>query len=301
MFSNTLKSFYYACGCKIFKRLDRTYAWAETEFLIENVPNEVWGEVGDSYTNWVYQQGFFAALIKCFARNESLKIIDFGCGHGKLAPVSVFFTHPEGEYLGIDIQESYINYCRRKYSQLPRVRFHVSKDYNPLYSLQQQSAVAESKSYGDDWNIPPDSADIVMALSVFTHLQEADALGYIDKIHTIVKPNALAILTCHIVEEPRKQPGFIFNYNPFLVSLFKFTTPLPHSYNWFTCNPALPESGIAMNMAGLNSMIQGKFKVELIMRGSTTGGKDPLPQDVVVLRKLALPTDKVRDTIDMPP
>jgi 2-polyprenyl-3-methyl-5-hydroxy-6-metoxy-1,4-benzoquinol methylase len=285
MFFNTLKSFYYACGCCIFKRMDKKYAFPETEFLIENVPNEVWGEVGDSFTNWVYQQGFFAALIKCFARNGSLKIIDFGCGHGKLAPVSVFFTHPEGEYLGIDIQESYIDYCRRKYARLPRVRFHVSKDYNPFYP-QQQSPVAESKSYGNDWNVPPDSTDLVMALSVFTHLQEADAFGYISRIHTITKPDALAILTCHIVEEPRTEPGFIFNYNPFLVSLFKFTTPLPGSYNWFTCNPALPESGIAMNMAGLNSLIQGKFKIEFIIRGSTTGGNDPFPQDVVVLRKL---------------
>jgi hypothetical protein len=74
--------------------------------------------------------------------------------------------------------------------------------------------------------------------------------------------------------------------------LFKFPTALPTSYNWFTNNPALPESGIAINMAGLNSLMQGKFKVELIMRGSTTGGNDPLPQDVVVLRKLTLPIDR---------
>ena len=286
MFPNALKSFYYACSCRIFKRMDKKYAFPETEFLIENVPDEVWGEVGDSFTNWVYQQGFFAALIKCFASSESLKIIDFGCGHGKLAPVSVFFTHPEGEYLGIDIQEGYINYCRRKYAQLPRVRFHVSKDCNPFYPKQQQSTAAESKSYGADWNVPADSTDIVMALSVFTHLQEADAFGYINKIHTIIKPNGLAILTCHLVEEPRAEPGFIFNYNPFLASLFKFTTTLPGSSNWFTCNPALPESGIAMNRAGLNSLVQGKFRIELIVRGSATGGKDPFPQDVVVLKKL---------------
>ena len=289
MFSNSLVALNHACyafGCKILKRVEKARAWPEAEFFIENVPDEIWGEVGDNYANWVYQQGFFAALIKCFNQNESSKIIDFGCGHGKLAPVSVFFTHPEGEYLGIDINESYINYCRRKYSKLPRVRFCVSKDYNPLYAPQQKSVVTEIRSYGEDWNITPDSIDIVMALSVFTHLQESDALGYANRIHIILKPNALAILTCHIVEEPRRQPGFIFNYNPFLVSLFRFATPLPTSYNWFTSNPALPESGIAMNMTGLNSLIQGKFKIELIVRGSATGGSDPFPQDVVVLRKL---------------
>ncbi len=286
MFTNTLKSFYYASCCRIFKRMERTSAWAETEYLIDNVPNEIWGEVGDSFTNWVYQQGFCAALIRCFVRNESVKIVDFGCGHGKLAPVSAFFTHPEGEYLGIDIQESYINYCRHQYAQLPRVKFHVSKDYNPLYSQQQKSAVADGKSYGGDWPVTSESIDVVIAISVFTHLKEADAFGYVNKIHDILKPGALAILTCHIVEEPRKEPGFIFKYNPFLVSLFKFTTPLPTSNNWFTNNPPLPESGIAINMAGLNSLIEGRFKIELIMRGSASGGSDPFPQDIVVLRKL---------------
>jgi SAM-dependent methyltransferase len=268
------------------KRVEKARAWPEAKFFIENVPDEIWGEVGDNYANWVYQQGFFAALLKCFTKNESLKIIDFGCGHGKLAPVSVFFTHPRGEYLGIDIQESYINYCRRKYAQLPGVKFHVSKDYNPLYSPEQQRAVAGSRSYGDDWPVTANSIDVVIAVSVFTHLQEVDAFGYVNKIYTVLKPDALAMLTCHIVEEPRKQPGFIFKYNPFLASLFKFATPLPPSYDWFTSNPKLPESGIAVNMTGLNKLIQGKFKIEIIVRGSATGGKDPFPQDVVVIRKL---------------
>ncbi|HXZ94580.1 MAG TPA: class I SAM-dependent methyltransferase [Dehalococcoidia bacterium] len=266
--------------------MEKARAWPEAEFFIDNVPDEIWGEVGDNCVNWVYQQGFFAALIKCFSQNESLKIIDFGCGHGKLAPISVFFTHPQGEYLGVDINGSYINYCNRKYAQLPRVKFHVSNDYNPLYSPKQQSAGAGSRAYGEDWPVAADSVDVLIAVSIFTHLQETDAFGYVNKIYTILKPNALAMLTCHIVEEPRKQPGFIFNYNPFLVSLFRFATPLPTSNNWFTSNPALPESGIAINMAGLNSLIQGKFKIELIMRGSATGGQDPFPQDVVVLRKL---------------
>jgi SAM-dependent methyltransferase len=289
MFSNRVSSFYYAFCCRIFKRLDRTRACPEAEFFIENVPNEIWGGVvGESVTNWVYQQGFFAALVRCCAPSGALRIVDFGCGHGKLAPVSVFFTHPDGEYLGIDIEKSYIDFCRRKYSQLPRIRFHVSQDFNPLYSTQRQSAVAGIKSYGADWPVAAESVDVVIAVSVFTHLQETEAFGYINKIYTILKPNAVAILTCHIVEEPRKQPGFIFNYNPFLLPLLKYSTPLPNSYNWFTCDPELPESSIAMNMTGLNSLIQGKFNIDLMMRGSATGGSDPLAQDVVVLRKLPI-------------
>lgn len=246
------------------------------------------GVGGNSYTGWVYQQGFFAALIKCYAVNSSLRILDFGCGYGKMAPVSVFFTHPEGEYLGIDILEDCIYFCKRKYSHLPRVKFHLSKDANAANAPRQQSAVDKSASYGEDWPVTNESIDVVLAISVFTHLQEAAAFGYINKIYSILKPNALSILTFHIVEEPRKQPRFLSKYNPSLVSLFNFSTPLPSTYNWFTSNPKLPESGIAINMTGLDQLIEKKFEIELLIRGSTTGGNDPFPQDVVVLRRLPL-------------
>jgi len=291
MFPDKLASVYQAFCSRVFKRMEKSRAWPEAEYFVDNAPNEMWGVVGESYTNWVYQQGFFAALIKCFAPDKpSLKIVDFGCGHGKLAPVSIFFTHPDGEYLGIDIQESYIDFCRRKYSHLPGVKFHLSRDFNALYSIPKSNVISSNQSYGADWPLAPESIDVLIAISVFTHLQETDAFGYIDKIHSILKPGALAIITCHIVEEPRRQPGFIFNYNPVLASLMRFSTPLQGDCNWFTCYPELPESGIAMNMAGLNSLTQGKFKIEFITSGSATGGNDPLAQNVIVLKKLSTPT-----------
>lgn len=246
-----------------------------------------YGEIGgDSYTGWVYQQGFFAALIRCYAPNRSLQIVDFGCGYGKIAPISVFFTYPEGEYLGIDILDSCINSCNQKYLHLPRAKFHLSRDFNAAYSARQQGAADKNASYGEDWPVTAESIDVVIAISVFTHLQEAEAFGYISKIYSILKPNALAILTFHIVEEPRKQPKFISKCNPNLVSLLNFYAVLPSTYNWFTSNPKIPESAIAINMTGLNNLIQGKFRIELIIRGSATGGDDPFPQDVIILRKI---------------
>lgn len=291
MFSDRLTSTYQTFCSRVFKRMEKSRACPEVEYFVDNAPNEMWGIVGESYTNWVYQQGFFAALIKCFATDKpSLKIVDFGCGHGKLAPVSVFFTHPDGEYLGIDIDGSYIDFCRRKYSHLPGVKFHLSGDFNALYSTPELNSAGKNERYGADWPLAPESVDILIAISVFTHLQEADALGYIEKIHSVLKPGALAIITCHIVAEPRRQPGFIFNYHPKLTNLTDFATPLRDDCNWFTCCPELPESGIAMNMAGLNSLTQGRFNIELLTNGTTTGGNDPLAQNVVVMKKLHTPT-----------
>jgi len=118
----------------LWRKLDKMKAWPDVEFFIDNAPTNIWGGVGgDSYTGWIYQQGFFAALIKCFTTNKSLTIFDFGCGYGKMAPISTFFTHPNGKYIGVDVIKSCIDFCKRKYSRLPRVEFHLSKDFNPAY------------------------------------------------------------------------------------------------------------------------------------------------------------------------
>lgn len=107
MFSDNTTSADQTFYSSVFKPKDKEMSCPETEYLVDNAPDEMWGVIGESHTNWVYQQGFFAALLKCFAPNTpSLKIVDFGCGHGKLAPVRVFFTHPDSEYLGIDIDKS---------------------------------------------------------------------------------------------------------------------------------------------------------------------------------------------------
>jgi len=269
----------------LWRKLEKAVAWPDVEFFIDNAPTNIWGGVGgDSYTGWIYQQGFFAALTKCFAINGSLRIFDFGCGYGKMAPISVFFTHPNGKYIGVDILKSCVDFCKRKYSQLPRVEFYLSKDVNPAYHrVEGEMRLLQEP----DWPVADESIDIVISISVFTHLQEVDAFRYMNKIYKILKPNGIAILTFHIIEEPRKQPRFTSKNKPRHSDLFDFHTPLPPSYNWFTSNPELPERAVAINRLGLNSLLQRKFKVELLIRGSTTGGYDPFFQDVIILRKIA--------------
>jgi SAM-dependent methyltransferase len=268
-----------------FKRYDREQAWPDAEFFIENVPPKIFGGVGgDSYTGWIYQQGFFAGLIRSHLPGRSLRIIDFGCGFGKLAPVSTFFTHPDGVYIGIDIRSDCIEACERQYAHLPRVEFHKSEDYNSMYSEERSDELRRSTPQ-HDWPAKPGSIDLVTAISVFTHLQEEQALHYFRQIHGVLKPNGVAMLTFHIVEEPRKAPKFSSANKPHLLDLFDFRTALPPSQNFFTSRPLVPEDAIAVNDAGLKSLIGDRFDLVSIIRGSTTGGEDPFFQDIVILRK----------------
>lgn len=268
-----------------FRQYDRELAWPDAEFFIDQAPPRIWGGVGgDSYTGWIYQQGFFAALIKSHVAGRSLSIVDFGCGYGKLAPVSTFFTAPDGRYLGIDIRQDCVDFCSRHYAALPRVAFHRSGDYNGMYSESRSAELAQSTREGE-WPVAPGSVDLVLSISVFTHLQERQALHYIEAIHRILKPGGLAILTFHVVEEPRKPPRFRSPDKPHLLELFDFRTALPPSGLFFTSSPQTPEDAIAVNDAGLHLLIDGRFELVSLIRGSTTGGEDPFFQDIAILKK----------------
>jgi SAM-dependent methyltransferase len=268
-----------------FRQYDRELAWPDVEFFIDNAPARIFGGVGgDSYTGWIYQQGFFAALIKTYVPGTSLKILDFGCGFGKLAPVSTFFTHPNGHYLGIDIRQDCVDTCRRTYGKLPRVSFERSGDYNGMYS-EQRSRALENGARETPWPVAPGSIDLVVSVSVFTHLQERQAHYYVQQIHDVLKPGGTAILTFHVVGEERKPPRFTSPTKPQCVKLFDFSTPLPPSNNFFTNNPLTPDDGIAVNKAGLDALFKGRFEIVASLTGSTTGGEDPFFQDLFVLRK----------------
>jgi SAM-dependent methyltransferase len=127
--------------------------------------------------------------------------------------------------------------------------------------------------------------DIVVAILVFTHLQEEDALGYIKRIYDILKPGGRAILARHIVEERRKRPRFTSPNKSRIDEILEFATPLPPSQYWFTGTPDRPEDAIAFNREALDRLIRGKFELKSFMRGSTTGGYDPFLQDIIILER----------------
>lgn len=274
--------------------LDRGAASAEIAALVDAAPPTIWGGVGgDSYTGWIYQQGFFAALIAAYgARGQSkpmsLRILDIGCGLGKLVPVSVRLPRPSREYIGIDIRDACVEFCRTHYAAVPRTRFAVSRDFNATYSdptfaappvpgerTEARPRPPADVRHGSDWPVPEGSIDVVVAVSVFTHLDERDAAGYLERIASVLTPDGCAIVTV-LLKDEYGFPG-----------AFEFTTSLPPSHQFFTRSPERPTEAIAMTRAGLETICAGRLVVEAIVKSGVAadGPWAVFPQDVVVLRK----------------
>ena len=179
------------------------------------------------------------------------RVLDFGCGCGRTI---IWFTDvaKKVEFCGTDIDAAAIAWCRE---HLRFAEFQVNGATPPL-------------------TYPDDSFDLVYALSVFTHIDEALQLQWLRELHRITRPNGLVLLSVHgsyywdsmepeAVEEIRRQ-GVLFQDGPAaLRGLFP---------DWY--QNAYHSREYVMSTFGRH------FQVEAYLPQGLDGG-----QDLVVLRK----------------
>src|SRR4051812_9887235 len=109
-------------------------------------------------------------------------------------------------------------------------------------------------------------------MSVFTHLQEQDSIRYLTKIHQILAEGGLAMISLLIVRD------YVNTHE-----LYNFTHPL--TPGWFTSNPECPEMAIGISEEAMRKLFNPGFEIIRHLQGSITGGRTPLLQDMVILRK----------------
>lgn len=263
----------------IWLKMDRLASWRETQYWIDNVPDAIFTPATYcSYAGWIHNQGFFSALLSVYLEKEKPNILDFGCGMGNLAPVCHYFVRNGGKFLGIDLDTKSIAACQKTYGRLRNCFFYLTKDRNRFYTPQSGSQQTEQAI---DWPVNSRSQDLVIAMSVFTHLQENDAITYLNKIHDVLVDDGLAIISFLVVRD---------YVNP--KATFNFTHPL--TPGWFTSEPACPETAIGLLESAMHKLIMPKFRILRHIEGCHTGGRGPSMQDIVILKKQAAPSFQSR-------
>ena len=99
-------------------------------------------------------------------------ILDFGVGSGRLARMFMGF---KGRYFGADIDHELVNWTSS-----------AMRWVTPICTFPKQALPC------------PDAAfDLVIAVSVFTHMNEQDSKFYLRELHRVAKPGATLLLTVH--------------------------------------------------------------------------------------------------------
>lgn len=145
-------------------------------------------------------------IIKLTGMQPSWKVLDIGCGYGRLALVMTKYLNKEGSYDGIDIVPMGIKWCKENITpKYPNFNFKVAKIYNKLYNPHGKYKSSEYK-----FPYKSESFDLVFLISVFTHMLPEDVDNYLSQIYNVLKRKGICYATFFLLDRRRlKQKNYM--------------------------------------------------------------------------------------------
>lgn len=142
------------------------------------------------------------------------RVLDIGCGIGRIAIPLTKYLSAEGSYEGFDIVKKGIGWCKKNITaSFPNFRFLHFDLRNDLYNKKTERPPKEFVFPFED-----NSFDQVVLISVFTHMMPDDAEHYLKEIRRVLKPKGKCLVTNFILNPESRvymktNPGFRFDHN----------------------------------------------------------------------------------------
>lgn len=119
------------------------------------------------------------------------KVLEIGCGVGRMAIPLTGYLGPSGGYVGVDIVKDFIDWNQQNITtRAPNFNFIWADIFNSFYN-------ATGIHRGEEYVFPfPDhSFDLVFLTSVFTHMLEEGFVHYVEEISRLLKPGGRCLAT----------------------------------------------------------------------------------------------------------
>lgn len=122
-------------------------------------------------------------------------VFDFGCGCGRLARQLIQQTPRPSRYVGIDIHSGVIAWCKRNLTpHAPGFEFH-HHDLAAVARTDRRTAPILPFPVGDQ------SASLVIAWSVFTHVNQEQTEFYLSEARRILRPDGILMATTFLFDK----------------------------------------------------------------------------------------------------
>jgi SAM-dependent methyltransferase len=129
------------------------------------------------------------------------RVLDVGCGTGRVAVPLAEYLGETGSYEGFDNSAARIDWCNERIAPLhPRFRFQTLDVYSSLYN-------PDGALKGDEVVFPyePDEFDVVFLFSVFTHMLGDDVAHYLTEIARVLRPGGRALISWILLNEESRR------------------------------------------------------------------------------------------------
>jgi len=204
------------------------------------------------------------------------KVLDIGCGIGRMALPLTGYLSDSGAYYGFDIVKKGIDWCRENITpRFQNFHFEHSNIYNKMYNPEGSQQSGEFR-----FNFKDESFDFVFLTSVFTHMYLSDVDHYLSEISRVLKPGGKCLITFFLINELSQK--LINNGNSSQELIFQLDE------NSFIKDEKTPEVAIGFNEVQIIKVFD-TYCLKIIMPihyGSWCGREEYLSyQDIVIAEK----------------
>jgi SAM-dependent methyltransferase len=125
------------------------------------------------------------------------RVLDVGCGSGRMAVPLTGYLGPGGSYEGFDVAEPAVEWCRREITpRHPNFRFRRADVYNSVYH-----PAGRTRPRCFRFPYPAGSFDFVFLTSVFTHMLPADVENYVAEASRVLRVGGRCFATFFLLNE----------------------------------------------------------------------------------------------------
>jgi SAM-dependent methyltransferase len=128
------------------------------------------------------------------------RVLDIGCGIGRMAVPLTQFLSEEGHYTGIDIVKDGIAWCNETIASVyPNFSFQHLDLQHPLYNPAGPRRAADIQ-----FPFPDRSFDFICLISVLTHIDAATLVNYAKEVSRLLAPGGRCFATAFLVNKPAR-------------------------------------------------------------------------------------------------
>jgi len=145
-------------------------------------------EIGDEFLEY---------FINWCELKPDARVLDVGCGIGRMAIPLTRYLNEQGSYEGFDIVPEGVDWCTKKITpKHPRFRFQLADVFSHKYN-------PEGKFKASEYSFPfeNEAFDFVFLASVFTHMMPQDVDNYMKEISRVLAQKGKCLITFFLLNE----------------------------------------------------------------------------------------------------